>query len=498
MKKIILPLVALTIGFTACDSYLDINTNPNAPVEESLTNEVIFPGAELNLANGYGNYLRTLGGYYSQQYAHMFGTSNYLDFSQFITSQVRSNRTYSQMNTLLLKNLETIRDNATEEEDWGAYLAATTLRVFAIQALVDAYGEIPYTEALNADILSPKYDEGNVIYSGILTELNEAMAKITDPSVPVAATFLLGESATANDWLQFANALKLRILMRMSNVQDVDADVASLLAEDNFPATDIAYTGIWANETGKANPFYQEEFASYFGSTQRNVSLNLALSSAMEDSNDARLQVFFDENADGEYKGGVSGTNFSTSKVYQSTYFNRPTIKYNSPVYLITKAETAFFMAEYYASKGASVDAKTYYEEAITESFLSAGLSAADAEKVYTGKYAYDNANYKRLIGIQKWVALSGTNNFEAWCELRRLKYPAFGTVSGDDIYDAASDTFQPQLLVPGTLYTPINVFGELGDRTLLQRIRYAQNSTNANTNAPAVKPDTEPVFWAK
>ena len=498
MKKIILPLLALTIGVTSCDSYLDINTNPNAPTEESLSNEVIFPAAELNLANGYGNYFRTLGGYYSQHYAHLFGTSNYLDFSQFITSQVRSNRTYSQLNTLLLNNLKTIRENATEDEDWGAYLAATTLRVFAIQALADAYGEIPYTEALNTDILSPKYDEGGVVYAGILAELNEALTKATDPGAPVVATLLFGESATVNDWAQFANALKLRILMRISSVQDVDTEIASLIAENNFPTADVSWSGIWANEVGKANPFFQEEFASYFGSTQRNVSLNLALSATMEDSDDMRLQAFFDPNGDGEYKGGVSGTNFSTSDTYQSTYFNRPAMRYNSPVYLITKAETEFFIAEYYARTGAAADAKMHYEAAITESFLSAGLDAADAEAVYTGVYAYDNADYKRLIGIQKWVALAGTNNFEAWRELRRLKYPTFGSVSGDNIYDVASDNFQPELLVPGTLYTPIDVFGQLGDNMILQRIRYAQNSTNSNTNAPAVKPDTEPVFWAE
>src|SRR5690606_36451408 len=118
---------------------------------------------------------------------------------------------------------------------------------------------------------------------------------------------------------------------------------------------------------------------------------------------------------------------------YQSTYFNRPAMRYNSPVYLITKAETEFFIAEYYARTGAAADAKMHYEAAITESFLSAGLDAADAEAVYTGVYAYDNADYKRLIGIQKWVALAGTNNFEAWRELRRLKYPTFGSVSGDN-----------------------------------------------------------------
>jgi len=49
-----------------------------------------------------------------------------------------------------------------------------------------------------------------------------------------------------------------------------------------------------------------------------------------------------------------------------------------------------------------------------------------------------DNDNYKELIGIQKWIALGETNNFEAWCELRCLDYPKFTTVTDDNIYDEA------------------------------------------------------------
>ena len=496
MKKIILPLLALAIGVTSCNKYLDINVNPNAPSGDNVTSNLILPGAEMNLATSYGNFFRILGGYYSEQYAHLFGTSNYLDYSQFTTSQTRSSGTYTQLNTRVLNNLQTIRDKSVATNSWGDYLAATTLRVFTYQALVDAYGETPYTEALNSSILAPKYDDGNVVYAGLLAELDEALSKVTDDT-QVIESFLFGKS-TAAPWIQFANALKLKMLMRMSKVQDVNSQVAALIAQNNFPTKDVAWAGIWANETGKANPYYQEEFADYFGSTQKNVTLNVALSNTMEEVNDARLGAFFDKNSDNKFLGGVSGTNYSTSKLYKAANFNRPAMKYDSPVYLITKSEVEFFLAEYYARKGSAIDAKTHYDNAITESFLSAGLTSAAAQTVITSKYAYDNANFEKLIGIQKWVALSGTNNFEAWCELRRLKYPMMGTVQGTEIYNVSTDAFKPELLIPGTLYTPIDVFNDLGANKILQRIRYAQSSTSSNGNAPAIKADADPIFWAK
>ncbi|WP_353126845.1 SusD/RagB family nutrient-binding outer membrane lipoprotein [Parapedobacter pyrenivorans] len=494
MKKLIIPFLAILLGTTSCEKFLDINQDPNAPSSEVVTGDLVLPSAEMNLASSYGNFLRILGGYYSQQYAHSFGTSNYLDYSQFTISATRSSGTYTQLTSRVLKNLEFIREEATESEDWGTYLAATTLRAFTYQALVDAYGETPYTEALDITNTAPQYDEGSVVYAGILAELNDALSKAT-PSSTVAANFLFG-TPTAAEWIQFANSLKLKILMRVSKVQDVKAELDQLVAANNFATEDISWDDIWVNESGKASPYFQEEFATYFGSTQVNVIANIALMETMLASEDGRVGAFFAKNASGEYKGGVSGTNFSTSTTYQSTYFSRPAAAFDMPVYLITVAETEFFLAEYYARYGTSADAEAHYIAAIEASFSSAG--ATGAEDVYTNQYPWDQANYEKVIGIQKWIALSGVNNFEAWCELRRLKFPEFGAVTGTQIYNVGTDNFQPELYVSGTLYTPIQVNSNVGAGKLLQRLRYAESSTSRNPNAPATKPDTEAIFWAK
>ncbi|MDR0750856.1 MAG: SusD/RagB family nutrient-binding outer membrane lipoprotein [Tannerellaceae bacterium] len=496
MKNILILLFAVALGITSCDSYLDINQDPNSPSEENVDASMIFPGAEMNLAASYGNFLRITGGYYAQHYVQSFGTSNYLDYSRFTMSATRSSSTYTQLTARCLKNMQTIREQSTTSEEWGTYLAATVIRAFTYQVLVDAYGETPYTEGLDIDNLAPKYDDGATVYQGILAELDEALAQVT-PSSVVCTNFLFG-STTAADWIRLANALKLKILMRMSDVQNVQSALASLIAGNNFPAGDVAWTGIWSDESGKANPFYQEEFATYFGSTQVNVVANIALTATLQVTNDPRLEAFFRPNGSGNYTGGVSGTNFSTSSTYTSAYWCRPVSAYNAPVYLISLAEIEFFLAEYYARYGSSAEAESHYKAAIEASFASAGISGADV--VYTTHYPWNNANYKQLIGLQKWIALSGTNNFEAWCELRRLKYPAFGNVTGAQIYDVSSDTFTPSLYVPGTLYTPVNYNTNLGPGKVLQRFLYAESSANRNNNAPKQGNDAPaiPVFWAQ
>jgi len=168
---------------------------------------------------------------------------------------------------------------------------------------------------------------------------------------------------------------------------------------------------------------------------------------------------------------------------------------FDMPVYLMTMSEVKFFLAEYYAKKGNSAAAEAAYKEAVNASFATAGVDGA-AENL--AKYPYNQNNYKQVIGLAKWIALSGVNNFEAFCELRRLKYPTFGTVTGEDLFNETKADYHPELYVPGTLYTPITVNNQVGANKLLQRFAYPENSTSRNSKSPEFKGYTTPIFWAE
>ena len=494
MKKLaIISTFILGLAATSCDSYLDLNQSPNSPKESDLNASILFPAAEMNLAGSYGDFLRITGGYYAQYYVQSFGTSNYLDYSRFEMGATRSSSTYTQLTSRTQKNLQLVRDIASQNENWGDYLAATVLRAFTYQTLVDCYGEVPYTEALDATNPTPHYDDGKTIYTGILSELDEALslAKASDP----VCTNLLFPGQTADPWIKFANALKLKIYSRMGGSH---AQIGAIIEEGNLPTSDIAFKGCWTSDAGHISPFYAEEFATNWGSTQINVVANVAIIGTMQQSayTDPRLKAFFSPNSDGQYVGGISGTNFSTSKAYKSTYWCRPVASFDMPVYLITMAEIEFFMAEYYARTGKADMAEAYYEYAVEASFESAGVAGAEG---FIAQWPYDQSNYKKSIGIAKWIAMAGVNPFEGYCELRRLKYPTFGTVKGSDMYNETDDSsYKPELYKAGTLYTPIKVFGPVGDNQLLQRWPYAESSSARNTNAPAFPGYTTPIFWAQ
>ncbi len=512
MKKLLLIFaVILSASFTSCKDFLDINRNPNSPVVGDITTDMLMPGIEMNIATAYGNFLRITGGFYAQHYAQSFGTSNYVDYSQFSMSATRSGGFYNTLNRSALYNLKTVLEKATEAEDWGTTLAATTLRAFAYHMLVDTYGEVPYTEALDPTNTQPKYDDGQFIYEGILAELDAAMEKVSATDF-VCTNFLYPPAAGSTrgsvvPWIQFANALKLKMLMRMADISGSNAQskIAALIAENNFPTADVSFKGCWADQVEQQSPFYSEDFRA---GVQVNVVANVAIIGTMlvTDSegnvvySDPRLPKFFNPNNANAYKGGISGTrypNANTTK-YGAATWNRPVASWDMPVYLITLSEIEFLKAEYQARWGSATEAAAHYTAAVEASFASAGVTGADG---FVAQYPYNNSSWKESIGIAKWVALSGTNPFEAWCEMRRLNFPTFGEVTGDSFFQeegSSDDTYNVSKYVPGTLYTPIRVFNQIGPNKILERFPYAEPSTARNPNAPSFTPSdyVKPVFW--
>lgn len=504
MNKLhILGAVAISLVVTSCDSYLDINTNPNQPQAGQVTSSMIMPAVEMNLASSYGNFMRIAGGYHAQQYAQQFGTSNYVDYSAFYMSPVRSSGNYTQLMQRVLANAQTIIEKSAAEQDWGTHLAATTLRAFTFAALVDCYGEVPYAEAFNQNNTSPHFDSGKTIYAGVIAELDAALAKATKKD-QVCNNFLYpGQNAEV--WIQFANSLKLRLLTRGGAALGMQSALDELMDDNhrNFITSDVEWAGCWNSESGGMSPFYAEEFATNWGSTQVNVVPNIALLGTMmtDTYSDPRVGAFFKTGSNGKYNGYISsntqiiqGTVDANGATCDANYFSRPVASFDMPVVILSLSDVEFYQAEYYARKNDPINAADHYAAAVAANFEKAGVNGADD---YLANYPYDQDKWAEVIGVAKWVANAGFDPFEAWCELRRLDYPAMSDQNGRD-FDNDQKLFDYSSYKPGTIYTPKNVRSEVGEGHLIERWPYPEASTSRNSNSPKFPGHTTPVFWGE
>lgn len=497
MKKYISIVLfsALFLGLNGCKDYMDINYDPNSPADENVTSEMMLPSCEMNIAATYAYTLHILGAYNAQYYAQQFGTPNYVKYSAFEVSAENGSGVYRQLFQRALGNLNTVSKKAEQEGSTAVQLQATVLRAYAFQLLVDAFGELPYSEAFDPSNLAPKYDKGEDIYNGLLKELDDALAKLNTADA-VTASFIV-PNKDVEEWVSFAYAVKLKLLSRMSNVKDVSAEIEKVIASGKLPETDVQIAGCWSDANGQANPFYSEERATW-GRVTHNVIANMALINTLvtDTYSDPRVAAWFQTNKDGKFQGGLSGTNLSTveDKYASTDVWSELVLNYNTPVIFISRAEIDFFIAEFYARKGDGAKAADAYANAIAASFSTAGVDGAAA---HVAAFPYDQANWKQSIGIEKWKALAGINGFEAYTEVRRLDYPQFGDVKGSDMF-AGSGALDMTLYKPNKLYTPFQVFNQVGDNRLLERFPYPEISTSRNSNAPKFPGCLEPIFWGK
>lgn len=294
--------------------------------------------------------------------------------------------------------------------------------VFTWSVLVETFGDIPYTEALNIEILTPSYDDGLDIYKDLLVRLDAAIADL-DPafgSFDAADNIYQGN---VSQWIAFANSLKLRMGMLLTDIPSeatlaettvLEAVVDGVISSNADNAT-YSYLGYQPN----TNPLYVDLVAS----GRYDFVPSTTLVDTMKNWNDPRMSAYYTM-YDGDYVGGENGVenNYSTLS-HIADKIKEPIFEGN----LFDYAEVEFLLAEA-VERGIAVGgtAEEHYDNAITASILFWGGSNGDAATYLAQpEVAYTTAlgDWKQKIGTQKWIALYN-RGYEAWTSWRMLDHP--------------------------------------------------------------------------
>jgi hypothetical protein len=118
-----------------------------------------------------------------------------------------------------LNNFRNLTGVGGDFENDKMYAVGQIISGLYFQMYTDTFGQIPYTQAFDPNVLSPAFDDQVTIYRGIITELNEAMATIGDATTTGTGIEDLGVNdiycgGDLQKWKRLANTLKLRIAMR--------------------------------------------------------------------------------------------------------------------------------------------------------------------------------------------------------------------------------------------------------------------------------------------
>jgi hypothetical protein len=84
--------------------------------------------------------------------------------------------------------------------------------------LIDLFGDVPYSQAWDKNNFKPGYDKAEDVYAACLTLIEDAITQFnkTDPGVALDAVNDLIHGGNVSAWIKTANALKARLLNRVS------------------------------------------------------------------------------------------------------------------------------------------------------------------------------------------------------------------------------------------------------------------------------------------
>lgn len=462
MKKIIILLaIPLLTMLQSCDKdFAEVNTNNNVPTE--VTPNLLLSGVIRNMVNQQVSDAWGIGNLVAQYNAKI----QFVNEDRYLWNEQNGvwNSVYGNY-----RNLQNILQQVSGSDADAYHGIALVLKSWMFSIATNAYGDIPYSEAGLAKVsgnYQPKYDKQEDVYTGILNDLkkaNEILAKSTNS---VSGDILYGGgTGAASKWRKLANALRLRLLMRLSKKKNVSAEFQAIV---NDPVNNPIFTSNLDNAelrymTSAPNqwPLYGSRVGSF-----DEIRISKTLTDRLTALNDPRLAVFgrasqksvaagapkiegipngLGDVAALNYNGGPQGVS-RVGYTFACLVCNDPGQAVPDPSaprgIIMNYAELQFILAE--AREAGMIttgSAETYYRNGIEANFAywkavvpaSYGIDVTPSAAYFTQEAVnYTGTTQQKLekIYLQRWISMY-FNGLEWWFEWRRTNYPAI--VPGPD-----------------------------------------------------------------
>ena len=497
-------LVSISMLFSACDDYLDVNNDQDAILE----NPGIFllPSIEISIASAIGGTYALHGSLWAQYYNQNNTANQYRRIIDMNMSANDGSGIWVELYSSALSDIQKLKeyslDSVTRNIDPRLFLIATVLESYTFQIVFDAYGQAPYVEAFKAEFeqnYNPKFDNGQDVYPLLVKAIDDALEMYNQlnkldggaslSSLPEAEQdkdlFFGGDM---DSWISFANSVKLKLAMRNLdfNKDWAMSVITPLETEGDYLSTDVMLD-IFLSETNKENPLYAQDQNL---NTTANLVANRTLSEFWTNNGDPREALTYKANSSdnllldhGDHKASSADHPPRSNRV--------PILDALRPVYLLTTSEVDFFRAELAVKGLITADAQTLYNSAVGSAFARVGSTSvvADASFLATGMpYEFSSTvdDQLRDIGVQKWAAMANVNPFEGFLELHRLDHPE---IKPTTTYEAT-----PALGNAGAaLYLPKNTV--LGT-DYIKRYLLPESESVANAQFPATQTKANDKLW--
>ncbi len=433
MKKYIVALsaVAMLWSCQSDEQYENLNRDPKNP--DAVASDFLFTAATVSL----GDYTaspnvneplyRFLGQYLT--------TTTYTDEPNYdFTARQNPDAVWSEYYTDVIYDLQDAKrvvnanEGLTQAQKDARIGQLEVIEVYTWHLLVDGFGDIPYTQALQPSEFSlPVYDDAATVYADLISRL-DAVGSMLSAGQGYSGSDVV-YSGDMSKWMLFANSLKLRMGIRLQDVNPSlsQSTVESAVSAGVFASNDDNATIDYQSNAPNTNPLWEDLVQS----GRSDFLASETIVDYMNQFEDPRRMVYFDDNiADGYIGGDYGGSNNYGSFTHIGDAFLDPTRE----GILLDYAEVRFNLSKA-AELGYNVpgDAETHYNAAITASMEYWGVSG-DATEEYLSQpeVAYDGSEMQ--FATQFWIAMYD-NPAEGWSTWRLYDDPVFNIPTDNETF---------------------------------------------------------------
>jgi hypothetical protein len=446
MKKII-AIFLIFLAISSCKKLEDLNQNVKDPT--SVSGESLFTGAQKALFDEMvtPNVNRNIYRLIAQQWTE----TTYIDESNYdlVTRTIMDNQWNIMYRDVLedFKRASSVISGTTylpsesPNQKLNRLAVVEVMIVFCYSTCVETWGDIPYTQSLDENIILPKYDDGLTVYKDLITRLNAAIQQLsTEPSAGSLGGADNMYGGDVNLWLKFANSLKLHMGVLL---MDVDETTGKAAAEEAAPGAmksnadnaKIVYLSAQPNN----NPINE----NLVNSGRNDFVAANTIVDAMNTLADPRRPFYFTMVGDAYVGGIVGASNDFTAYSHVADAIQVATFEGT----IFDYAQTEFLLA-IASEKGWNVGgtAADHYNYGVGASIIYWGGTVEDIVAYLSNplvSYQTAAGDWKQKIGTQMWIALYN-RGFEAWTQWRLLDYPQLVAPP-----DAETDNGLPPLRYP-------------------------------------------------
>ena len=472
MKKITSYISAFIIILTinSCtDDFTELNTDPKNLTVDNLSQSeygAVVKAAQYGpvflAGNGAGAFQLTQS-LFADIYANYFATTAHnFDSDKFILVGGWLNGAFNYFYANVAPQIKYAEDYAEKNEFVLENAMMKVWRVWAYHQVTDFWGPIPYSEFGNGKNSVP-YDSQEDIYRDFFKSLDEAVAVLKSNA---GGTSFLGANdllygGNVDQWLKFANTLRLRLAMRVKyadatlSKNEAEKAVADGVLESNDDNAIIATNPDYTNKYNVITQWGEFRMSADMESILKGyedprVTYYVAPASQPDASDDpAGINFPFEGMRNGQSKADKQGTDFNNLMSDMAAPYTENGAP--GPDWVVMKAAEAYFLRAEGALENWNMGggtAKSFYEQGITTSHQEYGLDGNDlGGEVYIAStktpasfdgstpavsnvpVAYEGSGTKERqleqIITQKWIAIYPDSR-EAWAEKRRTGYPTF------------------------------------------------------------------------